>query len=236
MKKQNTQSKIIIALSAIVMLLVALSATLTFAWFTANRSATSDTMTFGKLNMNSITLGLTETEDHLTSTSGIQYLVPGCTVGLSGTVGIVANIDSFVRVRIGVAVSGNAVADATTVRGALTGMPADNIPGAAPSDTLDDNNTLWTSWYYIRVAAGNGTGTAEALDLTELSFTFPNTLDNTWQNKTVNIKVEAQAIQADHLTSAANATVITGSSGDGNVTDLEAESAWTTAASQANAA
>lgn len=244
MKKQNTQSKVIVALTAVVLLLVALSATLTFAYFTANSNASSSPMNFGKLSMNTITLGLKENEEHISADSEsktLQYLVPGCEVGLDGKVEVVSNIDSYVRFKVGIKVTGADanVDDAKDVRSYLSGVPAEWIPSTTAPDNLD-GGVLWTAWYYKKVGAGDGSEATTALNIADLSLTFPaTTMGDTWQNKTVTIQIVAEAIQAEHLMSTddtpvaiANGTVVASDATQGsvNVADLEKAAAWSTVA------
>ena len=242
MKKQNTQSKVIVALTAVVLLLVALSATLTFAYFTATKNASSDDMTFGKLTMNNITLGVSTEETHISAVGTpavLQYLVPGCKVSLDGNVDVVSNIDSYVRFKVGIKVTGEGASleDAQLVKGALSGVPAAWIPSTTVPDALD-SGVLWTAWYYTKVAAGNGTDATTALDISALKLTFPaTTMGNTWQNKTVTIQIKAEAIQAEHLVNVsgdviANGPVVASNApaGSVNVADLEAATAWSTVA------
>lgn len=109
MKKQNTQSKLIVVLTSVVLLLVALSATLTFAYFTAHNASSNSTMTFGTLGINDIALNLTpeaSTGVHAGSVDpALAIMQPGCTVTLAGDIAITGNIEAFVRIGLNVQVS-----------------------------------------------------------------------------------------------------------------------------------
>jgi hypothetical protein len=95
MKNQKTQSKIIVAMSAVILLLVALSATLTFAWFSASQNSTNTSMTFGKLALNAEN-GFALTGD----AHALTEVIPGCTIGIGGTVELSGNINAFVRTQL----------------------------------------------------------------------------------------------------------------------------------------
>jgi len=101
MKKQKTQSRLLVAMAAVIVLLVALSATLTFAWFTASQNSASQNMTFGKLALNNDN-AFTMTRDNHTDT--IEYVVPGCEINLAGSIDVLGNITAFVRAQLKVQV------------------------------------------------------------------------------------------------------------------------------------
>jgi hypothetical protein len=121
MKNQKTQSKLLIAMSAVILLLVALSATLTFAWFTASQNSTENTgLEFGKLVLN----GEGGTGITATGTSGGK-VIPGSTLGISGSASISSNIDYFVRANFVVQILNQNAVDISTKAPAV-GLPTAN--------------------------------------------------------------------------------------------------------------
>ena len=90
--KQNKQSKLVVALSAVILLLVALSATLTFAYFTATTGEKSgDAIEFGVLKFNE---GSSFSITRDTSDTCTGLFVPGCSVKLSGKAALENSIDA----------------------------------------------------------------------------------------------------------------------------------------------
>jgi hypothetical protein len=208
MNKQKSQSKVIIALSVVIMLLVALSATLTFAFFSAQEDAKSASLTFGKLgvNINAYNMDL---GDAGTVSCSVNTLVPGCSLVGDGTIQIKNNIDTFLRFRLTMTdftTGGQAgsVAEAT----AYGMMFGDGVLGVGLTET--DENTFIiggtaatagsTKYYYTYIPAGSITTPTTVMSLDRITFTIPTTLGNTYQGATFKIQLEVQAIQAEHLT------------------------------------
>ena len=77
--KQNKQSKLVIALSAVILLLVALSATLTFAYFTANANSNSASVTFGNLKVALSDQNFYQ-DNSATAVVNGDIIQPGCTI------------------------------------------------------------------------------------------------------------------------------------------------------------
>ena len=96
--KQNKQSKLVIALSAVILLLVALSATLTFAYFTAQSTASDADIKFGNLTLTEGNGG--------TSFGVVQDTIfqPGDTIIVKGKTVLSSNIDAYYRVKMDVAI------------------------------------------------------------------------------------------------------------------------------------
>jgi hypothetical protein len=99
MKNQKTQSKLIVAMSAVILLLVALSATLTFAYFTSFVASTDDDgFQFGTLSLSAdgengaLNLAAADIAHELNG-----EVTPGCTINLSGSLALTGNLDAFVR-------------------------------------------------------------------------------------------------------------------------------------------
>jgi hypothetical protein len=129
MKNQKTQSKLIVAMSAVILLLVALSATLTFAWFTAKVTDTEQTMQFGTLFIDSGNFNITPDQEHV-----IDNIIPGCELTLSGSVTLKGTINSFVRTKFEVLV-----------------LKANADAGLAepPQEANDENYTFFNGKYYL---------------------------------------------------------------------------------------
>ena len=228
MHKQKTQSKIIVAMSIVILALVALSATLTFAYFTAAKNSTSGTMTFGKIVMDSAALTLSDgdTSGHVTVSSGnITGLVPGCTVGIAGgTVSLGNNVDTYVRFKIEVSAAGVSAANMTAAFATLVATPASG--GWIPNGTAAyDTGTASSPWFYVKVAAGDGTSAALTGAGLPATFQFPTTMGNDWQEKVVTFTLTAQAIQAEHLTDGTDAVPNT-TVAAGNVATIASATAW----------
>ena len=82
--KQKSQSKLVIAMSAVILLLVALSATLTFAYFTDSKGTTDNQ----GLKFDTLSLDVTEAAwtKAASEKETLTTLVPGCTVNMGGSV------------------------------------------------------------------------------------------------------------------------------------------------------
>ena len=116
--KQNKQSKLVVALSAVILLLVALSATLTFAYFTATTGESSS----GEIDFGNLTLtasnngGVSFSSDNQ---NGVKFQ-PGDTITVKGKTVLSSNIDAYYRVKMDVAIytkdnSGNKNSSAMTI-------------------------------------------------------------------------------------------------------------------------
>lgn len=235
MKKQNTQSKVIVALTAVVLLLVALSATLTFAYFTATSNASSTAMTFGTLGLNTATATATQNS----TTCSTHQLVPGCKIDLNGSVVVTGNVAANMRLIVTAEVY-----QKSTTSGTFFKLENDKVVEAQEGDagafqatkttsaTVDSpaaeilalvNDATASGWvknngYFYKDATvtGNATPVAFAVNFT----TSAADLGNDWQGAYVQFGITVEAVQAAHL-SADYSTV----DGD-NVDELAAENAW----------
>lgn len=231
MKKQKTQSKLIVALTSVILLLVALSATLTFAYFTASQNSSTANLNFGTLSFDNDAFEFTDgdTAAHLTSSSQtFSNLVPGCTINLGGSLGIKGNIPAFVRIGLSVAVKDADNENAVTVMSAseestATNYNPDTNSGKAQHiyDVLtalintsgnDGVNKIagsaWLShtdgYLYLNkaVTGAANDGTTQVMSLADKTLAFAAAnYGNTWKDKIVVITFSADAIQAEHLTS-----------------------------------
>ena len=217
--KQNKQSKLVVALSAVILLLVALSATLTFAYFTATTgSKSSGAMTFGVLKLN---VGDVSTS---TTTSHNHTLVPGCEIALSGEVKQIGNVKSYVRLTVGCIVAldnSNPIIAAldsnekqtkideyqntlqSAIQNALQIADGTNQGVAFTKDaTRTETGENPTGLYYGTVAPANdATATTETvvIDLSRVTVNLDKeTIGNVYQGATITITVTVDAIQADH--------------------------------------
>lgn len=243
MKKQNTQSKVIVALTAVVLLLVALSATLTFAYFTATSNASSTAMQFGTLSVNVTNFKA----DQESGTCSLHKLVPGCIIDVGGNVDVNGNVPAFARIKLtatvylidengtGFTVTGSEIAETgegvePTFKGTKyesgVGSPnaADKILGLANAATAAG----WVAnggYFYSNTAIDPADTNTNGVKAFALKFVTPAAeLGNDWQGAYVQFKVVAEAIQAQHLST--TYTEINGTT----VVNLAAENAWATVA------
>lgn len=256
MKKQNTQSKVIVALTAVVLLLVALSATLTFAYFTATNNASSTQMQFGTLSLTSPTATAAKAD---TCTEATTKLVPGCSITVSGGATVEGNIDALMRLRVTAEVyktkklnndnelvnieqGDEGAAQYALVDNKVVPFGSTGTPFWAVKDETAGENFLTS----IKAAAPTGwqvsgnyfystklvSGTVAPAEFTSTFATSAANLGNDWQGAYVQFKVVAEAIQADHLVNGANKVVIAkdGSNVITSVTVGEGDSAITTPA------
>ena len=216
--KQNKQSKLVVALSAVILLLVALSATLTFAYFTAKDSQTSGAITFGKLYVELGNSAKVEA-DH-------SPVVPGCTINVTGTSAALladSTIEAFVRLKL--SIEGLTETTDYTVEG------------------LDSNTWVakgeGSNKYYYYVGQGvtdKHIGIANAstnnFGLNSIVINIKKSLDNTFQGKTATVTLTVEAIQADHTVKFENSDT----TADATATKIAtATDAWAAAKTQANA-
>ena len=216
--KQNKQSKLVVALSAVILLLVALSATLTFAYFTAKDSQTSGAITFGKLYVELGNSAKVEA-DH-------SPLVPGCTIKVTGTdVALLADstIEAFVRLKL-------------TING-LTETTDYTVSGLDSDTWVAKGDGANKYYYYVGQGVtdkhiGIANASTNNFGLNSIVISIKESLNNTYQGKTATVTLTVEAIQADHtITFATEDTTA-----DKTATKIaEATDAWTAVQSQNNA-
>lgn len=224
--KQKSQSKLVIAMSAVILLLVALSATLTFAYFTAKTEGSSSSVTFGHLTLDGGNFAITETD---------TKIVPGDTIHLTGDVSMKNNIDAFYRAKIEVAVENS---DTKGITATEIDDIRDAIYAAAGLNADTENAKQYTDGFFYGFVAGkdaNVTTPVKILDFTSGSgVTFKaEDYGNKWQDVKITITLTVHAIQAKNLDKAS----LKGTAEDltSNLKDLAESTVWTTAESQANA-
>ena len=217
MKKQNTQSKVIVALTAVVLLLVALSATLTFAYFTATKNASSDDMTFGTLKVD-----VTGFEaDQESGTCSLHELVPGCIIDVGGNVDVGGTVHAFARIKLtatvylidengtSYTVTGSEIAE--TGEGGTPTFKGTKYESGVESPNAADkilglaNAATAAGWVanggYFYSDAAIDPATANGVKAFALKFVTPAAeLGNDWQGAYVEFGVTVEAIQAEHLT------------------------------------
>ena len=191
--KQNKQSKVVIALSAVILLLVALSATLTFAYFTANANSNSASVTFGKLSVNLSDQNFYQ--DKLTEAVTASTIIqPGCTIKVKDdtTINVTTNIKTLLRIKLDVTCAGLS-ADLYTIANGLS--TTDWAKGTGADKYI----------YYLKDIAANAD-----ISLTGVAVKFlEDKIGNTLQDTAVTIKLTVEAIQEEHnLTGEKNATSI----------------------------
>lgn len=188
--KQKSQSKLVIAMSAVILLLVALSATLTFAYFTSSTNQSDNTLKFDVLELSlSDGAGFTQASGE----HALDKLVPGCTVNMNGKVTL-TGAKAFLRMKIDITAT---KADVTMTDTAATNA----IAAAIGSVLLAGGETATNKWqqigndWYCVVAQEAG----DVVDFTGKSFELDKaTIGNVWQGATITVKYSFQAVQADH--------------------------------------
>ena len=216
--KQNKQSRLVIALSAVILLLVALSATLTFAYFTAKGSKTSGTITFGKLYVELGNSAKVEA-DH-------SPVVPGCTINVTGTSAALladSTIKAFVRLKL-------------SIEG-LTETTDYSVKGLDSNTWVAKGEGAEKYYYYVgQGVTGKHIGIANAttnnFGLNNIVINIKKSLDNTFQGKTATVTLTVEAIQANHTVEFANGDT----TADATATKIAgATAAWAAVQSQNNA-
>lgn len=237
MKKQNTQSKVIVALTAVVLLLVALSATLTFAYFTATNNASSTAMTFGTLGLNTATATATQR-----GTCSAHQLVPGCSIDLNGSVDVTGNVAANMRLIVTAEVyqkstsgtyfkldNNNKVVEAQEGdAGAFQAIKTTSATVDSPAAEILAlvNGATAPGWvkhngYFYKDATVTGNATNPTKVAFAVNFTTSATaLGNDWQGAYVQFGITVEAVQAAHLST--DYSEVT----SGNVAGLAAENAW----------
>ncbi|MGN1227673.1 MAG: hypothetical protein ACI4TX_03425 [Christensenellales bacterium] len=189
--KQNSQSKAIIAMASVIVLLAILSISLTFAYFTAQDKTTNgQTIKFD-------TLTLDVTEDTWTMAGGenetVEKLVPGCTINMAGEVEL-AGAPAYLKVAYTVDVTnGTGTVREETINVIKTALGAVlNAQTASTGKWIQDNTDK--AWYCV---VANNAGTV--IDFTEGSVTIPlTTTGNDCQGATIKIGYTVSAIQSEH--------------------------------------
>ena len=208
--KQNKQSKLVVALPAVILLLVALSATLTFAYFTAQKDDSSADVTFGHLAF--------KTGESLTVSGNTGKIVPGDSITINGTATLQHNIDAFYRVGVTIALKKDNVNIVTKAE------------SSANKDTEITNEEVLTIKSNVLTALGMALGNDNVNVKGDYAYGFakantandasPNTLTtgtvvfnannasvsfdagkygNKWQDVTITITINIQAIQAKNV-------------------------------------
>ncbi len=215
--KQKSQSKLVVAMSAVILLLVALSATLTFAYFTANKESSETSISFGQIKITGNDLAIAQVET--------GKIVPGDSVKVSGSATLESNVNTFYRVKLAAESS-----DAGLNLDALINDIFANtyFKGKANMTYNDADKT-----YYGFIAKNADAQSTAILDYgtdgATIIFTAAN-YDNSWQNVTVTLTITVQAIQADHLTKDYGTDVSAALTAG-----LASDKVWATAGAQANA-
>ena len=190
--KQNKQSKLVVALSAVILLLVALSATLTFAYFTDKVDNSTANVTFGHLEF--------KTGETITAKT-VANVVPGDTVDIaSGTAILQHNIDAFYRVGVTIALTKNN--NTVTNLNSEIDTIKSKVLSALGIALGESNANVEGDYAYGFAKAGDSTlstGT-KVLDATNAKVTFEAAkYGNEWQDVKIAITINIQAIQAKNV-------------------------------------
>lgn len=179
---QKSQSKVIVAMASVILLLAVLSISLTFAYFSdTDTTESNQTITFDTLTVD-ITEGAwaMATEDGHTLTKAL----PGCEVDMAGSVAL-AGADAYVKVVFAVEAAG--VQDEAAVTAIKTALGS-----ALGAGWAQDTAGNWVTT--DAVSAGT------IIDFSGKSVTLPTTLGNEYQGQSITIGYTVKAIQADHQT------------------------------------
>ncbi len=209
--KQKSQSKLVVAMSAVILLLVALSATLTFAYFTAGKESSEATINFGHLTLDGDKITISQTE------TGVK-IVPGDSLKVAGSAKLNNNIDAFYRVKIDVQASTVEGKDNISAEQINTIINSVVTAGGFNAETLGAKQH--TDGYYYGFAAKDAN--TQLLDFTNKTIAFDAaTYGNIWQDREVTFAITVQAIQAKNLTGiTADATALN------DLATLAAAAAW----------
>ena len=188
--KQNKQSKLVIALSAVILLLVALSATLTFAYFTAQHGQTTgSSLNFGTLKIN--TTNVDSVKFTKTDTCEGEKLVPGCTIGTDANIVVLSddtNIGAYIRIKMTVN-NGEATITANDLASGSKWAYAED---GVKLGEKDSNNKDIYLYYTEKVTKDT------EIDFSGISFKVSVENGNTLQGKAVTFTLTVEAIQAAH--------------------------------------
>ena len=215
--KQKSQSKLVIAMSAVILLLVALSAPLTFAYFTANKASNDASISFGQIKITGNDLAIAQVET--------GKIVPGDSIKVSGSATLESNVNTFYRIKLA-AESDDTSLDLTAL---VNDIFADTYFKGKANMTYNNADKA----YYGFIAKNADVQSTAILDYgtngAQITFTAAD-YDNSWQNVTVTLTITVQAIQADHLTKDYGTDVSAALTAG-----LASDTVWTTAGTQANA-
>ena len=179
--KQNKQSKLVVALSAVILLLVALSATLTFAYFTAHDNSSEAQVTFGNLSvkLSDANFYQDKLETAVTADTIIQ---PGCTIKVKDgtTINVTTNIKTLLRIKLDVTCT-DLSSDMYKI--------ADGLSDDWAKGTGDDKYI-----YYLKDIDKNA-----SISINNVAVKFlADKIGNTLKGKAVTIKLTVEAIQEEH--------------------------------------
>ena len=190
--KQNKQSKLVIALSAVILLLVALSATLTFAYFTAKQEQT----TGSSLNFGTLKIDTSKVEGvKFTKTDSCEgaMIVPGCTIGTTAKIVVLSedtNIGAYIRIKMTVNSEEATITANNLLPGSKWAYAVDNVKLGEKTGTNDTEDVYL---YYTEKVTKD-----TQIDFSDISFAVDVSNGNTLQGKTVTFKLTVEAIQAAH--------------------------------------
>lgn len=169
MKTKQKQSKMMLVMAGVILLLVALSISLTVAYFTAKTDSSAGNVVFGTLKTSSTNIGYNAIDGNavtgraVSSTITLDNLVPGDVLTLNGKVDILANIDVFVRYKttIGVTIGSDVAAK---IRAAAVATLLQSDPDATEAE---------------QTAAGDDAVAAKAAEMEALVRSYIFTSDST---------------------------------------------------------
>ena len=200
----KSQNKVVYALSILLVVMLALTTFMSYAYFTSRIQSSETGLTFGVLALDASDAGMGKFS--VSSNDTHTKIVPGCTLEMDGIIKLTAesNVDALVRVKPNITIT---LGDGSNASDAQVNKFLRLFNGAFTSYT----DSVWfepsTADGYIYYAGKltNSTITTEqrainSFDLSTLNFKLSETeFGNEWQGAVVTIKLSVQAIQADHL-------------------------------------
>lgn len=191
---QKSQSKVIVAMAGVILLLVALCASFTFAYFTDKETVqNAEKITFD-------TLTLTVTDADWSKATGETHeltdVVPGCEVKMGGSVKLDdGSASAYLRITFNVEILDSE--GETLTAGADTVTAIVNAMGAM----LEAQDTSTDTWEQVGDAWINTAETVAGttIDFTKGTFEIPTSLNNDFQGATLKVGFVAEAIQSAHL-------------------------------------
>ena len=191
--KQNKQSRLVIALSAVILLLVALSATLTFAYFTDKAESNSASVTFGNLKVALSDSNFYQDDSDTAVVEG-AIIQPGCTIKVKDgtTINVTTSIKTLLRIKLDVTCA-ELTSDMYTI--------ADGLSATDWAKGTGEDKYI----YYLKDISADAN-----ISINNVAVKFlEDKIGNTLQAKSVTIKLTVEAIQEKHnLTGEKNATSI----------------------------
>ncbi|MGN1227763.1 MAG: leucine-rich repeat domain-containing protein, partial [Christensenellales bacterium] len=197
-KKQNAT---LMALIIGVIVMLAITTALSFAYFTSSKQSGEQALTFGVLEIDDTANGL----GGFSVSSDLCHakMVPGCTVKLGGVIKLSTDstVDAFVRMKPTVSITLSSGTANATQKNKFVDLFNDAISTASSSAWLKSNSNDGYLYYAGKFSnTATGTNITDEFNLADASFKLDVTeFGNEWQGATVTIKLTVQALQSSHV-------------------------------------